>query len=98
LKSFGSIDTLAPVAPFRVVNIGGGRPVELSELIRVIENNLGLNARINLMPMQAGDVRATTADPALVEKMTTLRLETPIDVGVKAFIEWYLSYYHTGSK
>lgn len=93
-STYEGVDSLSPVAPFRVVNIGGGKPVELMELIRVIERCLGLKANVNMLPMQAGDVRVTTADPALIEDMTHYRLETPVEVGVKAFVEWYLRYYN----
>jgi UDP-glucuronate 4-epimerase len=93
-KVYEGVDSISPVAPFRVVNIGGGKPVELLELIRIIERCLGLEASLNMMPMQAGDVRVTTADPALIEDMTHLRLSTPIEIGVKAFVEWYLHYYN----
>ncbi|WP_406856999.1 NAD-dependent epimerase/dehydratase family protein [Alsobacter sp. KACC 23698] len=78
-------------APFRVVNIAGGQPVELSEFIACIERHLGRTARRNLLPMQPGDVPATFANADLLERLTGYRPSTPVDEGVRAFVEWYLN-------
>ena len=86
-------DSLSPVAPWRVVNIGRGEPVSLMDFIRQIERALGLEARLNLMPMQAGDVARTFADATLLESLTGYRPTTSLAVGVPAFCEWYKSYY-----
>ncbi|OJY38957.1 MAG: UDP-glucuronate 5-epimerase [Rhizobiales bacterium 65-9] len=86
-------DSLSPAAPHRVVNIGGGQPVELMAFIRVIEDTLGKKAVLNLMPMQPGDVRATEADAALMQALTGFKPAIPVEQGVKAFVDWYLSYY-----
>ncbi|MFD1940913.1 SDR family NAD(P)-dependent oxidoreductase [Paradevosia shaoguanensis] len=92
----GVIDSLSPAAPHRVVNIGGGHPVGLMEFISTIERELGLPAIKNIMPMQPGDVRETYAKAELLEALTGYRPATPVDVGVKAFVEWYRSYYQVG--
>jgi UDP-glucuronate 4-epimerase len=88
---YGGLDTLSPVAPWRVVNIAGGRPVPLLEFVEAIEFALGRRAEKVLLPMQPGDVRETFADYRLLEALTGYRPETPLSVGVPAFVEWYLS-------
>ena len=86
-------DSLSPVAPFRVVNIGNNKPVELLDFISEIEMALGRQAVQNLMEMQAGDVAATWVDTALLEALTGYVPRTDIKIGVKAFVDWYQSYY-----
>jgi UDP-glucuronate 4-epimerase len=84
-------DTLSPQAPFRIVNIGGGQPVGLNDFIAVIERALGRDAVRTLLPMQKGDVPQTFASPALLEALTGYVPTTPIEVGVRRFVEWYLA-------
>lgn len=86
-------DSLSPVAPFRVVNIGNGQKVELLEFVAAIEAALGRKARRNPMPMQPGDVPATWADCHLLEALTGHRPATPVAEGVAAFTAWYREYY-----
>ena len=86
-------DSLSPVAPWRVVNIGGGRPIGLMEFIARTEQALGRKARLNLLPMQPGDVERTFADPTLLETLTSYRPSTKLEDGVAAFCRWYLDYY-----
>jgi len=86
-------DSLSPIAPWRVVNIGNSDPVKLTKFIDAIEDATGLKARRNLMPMQAGDVAATWADPSLLQTLTGFQPKTNVCDGVKAFIEWYSEYY-----
>jgi UDP-glucuronate 4-epimerase len=87
----GGADTLSPVAPWRVVNIAGGQPVPLLEFVEAIEAALGRRAERILLPMQPGDVRETFADHRLLEALTGYRPQTPLSVGVPAFVDWYLS-------
>lgn len=82
-------DSLSPVAPWRVVNIGAGAPVRLFDFIAEIEKALGQSARRNYLPMQSGDVAATWADASLLRTLTGYRPETPIREGVAAFCDWY---------
>ncbi len=82
-------DTLSPVAPWRVVNIAGGAPIGLMEFIRAIETSLGRKAALNLLPMQPGDMEATYADPSLLQALTGYCPSTPVETGVKAFVDWY---------
>src|SRR6185369_166840 len=81
------------VAPWRVLNLGGGRRVELMRYIEVLEARLGRKARLNLMPMQAGDVARTEADIEETRAALDYRPETPVEVGVGRFVDWYLAYY-----
>ncbi|WP_439922660.1 SDR family NAD(P)-dependent oxidoreductase [Nitrobacter sp. JJSN] len=89
----GSIDSLSPVAPHRVVNIGGGHPVDLLGFIKVIEQSLGRRAKLNMLPMQPGDVRATSASAELIEKLIGYKPSTSVETGVQAFVDWYRSYH-----
>jgi UDP-glucuronate 4-epimerase len=86
-------DSLSPVAPWRVVNVGRGQPVDLMDFIKEIERTLGREALLNFMPMQAGDVTRTFADTSLLETLTGYRPSTPISVGVPAFCDWYRSHF-----
>jgi UDP-glucuronate 4-epimerase len=86
-------DSLSPIAPFRVVNIGNGAPVKLMDFVAAIEKHVGRKAIINMMPMQPGDVTDTHADTTLLHRLTGFRPKTSIDDGVKAFVKWYLAYH-----
>ena len=86
-------DSLSPVAPFRVVNIGNNKPVKLLDFISEIEIAIGKPAVQNLIEMQAGDVSATWADTTLLEALTGYVPRTDIKTGVKAFVDWYQDYY-----
>ena len=85
-------DSLSPVAPFRIVNIGGGTRVALGDFIDALEQALGRRAERNLMPMQPGDVQATWADTGLLQRLTGFRPETDLKTGVQAFVDWYRGY------
>ncbi len=86
-------DSLSPVAPWRVVNIGNGAPVQLLDFIRAIEAATGRRAILNMMPMQAGDVPATWADSTLLNRLTDYRPQTDIAEGVARFVAWYRDYH-----
>lgn len=86
-------DSLSPVAPFRIVNIGNSTKVRLTDFIAEIEAATGRAAKRNLMPIQAGDVPATWADAGLLQRLTGYRPQTGIKEGVAAFVEWYRSYH-----
>jgi UDP-glucuronate 4-epimerase len=85
-------DSLSEVAPFRIVNIGGGRPTELMDFISALERALGVKAQLNLLPMQPGDVVATEADTRLLQALIGAMPQTPMDVGVARFVAWFKSY------
>jgi len=80
-------------APARVYNIGNHQPVELMRFIEVLEDAIGKKAQKNLMPLQPGDVPATYADVDDLMRDVGFKPDTPIEVGVKKFVEWYRSYY-----
>ena len=76
-------------APWRLYNIGNGRPVEVGEVLRLIEQAAGRTAVTELMPMQPGDVAETCADVADLEREFGVRPNTPIEEGVRRFVAWY---------
>jgi UDP-glucuronate 4-epimerase len=80
-------------APYRVYNIGNNNPVELMYLIETLEKSLGKVAAKNFMPIQPGDVPATWADVDALSNDVGFRPDTPIEVGVQRFVDWYLEYY-----
>ncbi|WJH41851.1 NAD-dependent epimerase/dehydratase family protein [Aliirhizobium terrae] len=86
------IDTLSAQGPFRTVNLGGGQPVGLLDFIDVIERVMGKPARRKMLPMQQGDVPRTFASPDLLLALTGRKPETTLDVGVEAFVRWYLDH------
>jgi len=92
-KNIDKNDSLSPVAPFRIVNIGNSNQVKLLDFVEAIENYLGKKAIRNYMPMQQGDVSATWANTELLKRLTGYAPKTEIKVGIKNFIDWYLSYY-----
>ena len=86
-------DSLSPVAPFRVVNIGNGEPVRLTDFIEAIEAATGRRATRNLMDIQPGDVPATWADGRLLRTLTGYAPRTRVPEGVAAFVAWYRDHY-----
>ncbi|MDO6732117.1 SDR family NAD(P)-dependent oxidoreductase [Marinovum sp. 2_MG-2023] len=90
----GDTDSLSPVAPFRVINIGNSAPVKLLDFITAIESATGHTATRNMMPMQAGDVPATWADTALLTNLAGKIPHTDVTEGVANFVAWYRDYYN----
>lgn len=86
-------DSLSPVAPYRVVNIGNSDKVSLGQFIEAVEQALGMTAEKNLLPMQKGDVPATWADTSLLYRLTAYRPQTDVRDGVAKFVAWYRDYY-----
>ena len=80
-------------APYRIYNIGNQKPVELMRYIELIEECLGKKAEKNLLPLQPGDVPDTYADATDLMNDVGYQPDTPIEVGVKDFVDWYLEYY-----
>jgi UDP-glucuronate 4-epimerase len=87
-----NIDTLSAQGPFRTVNLGGGQPVGLLDFVDVIERVMGKPARRRMLPMQQGDVPRTFASPDLLLALTGRKPETDLEVGVEAFVRWYLDH------
>lgn len=82
-------DTLSRHAPFRVVNTGGGQPVELMTFVETVEKAVGRPAIHNMLPMQQGDVPRTFASPDLLEALTGFKPSVSVEEGVARFVEWY---------
>ncbi len=90
-------DSLSPVAPFRVVNIGKSAPDTLMEFISAIEKATGREAEKTYLEMQPGDVVATWADASLLKNLTGYLPDTPLEMGIPSFVDWYRSYYRKNS-
>jgi UDP-glucuronate 4-epimerase len=86
-------DSATSAAPYRLYNIGNNRPVELMDYIATLERCLDKKAQKNLLPLQPGDVPDTYADVRDLVQETGYKPETPVDIGVSRFVDWYLSYY-----
>jgi len=96
LKQLGKIknDTLSPIAPFRILNIGNTHKVYLLDFINALEKQLGKKAIRNYMSMQKGDVKMTLSDTYLLKKITGYKPKTNYKTGIKKFLKWYLDYYN----
>lgn len=86
-------DSLSPVAPYRIVNIGNSNKVRRLDFVEAIETEVGRPAIHNYMEMQPGDVPATWADATLLQTLTGYRPETDFREGVAQFVRWYRAYY-----
>jgi UDP-glucuronate 4-epimerase len=80
-------------APWRVFNIGNHQRIELMRYINALEAALGMKAKLEMLPMQAGDVRATEADTSALEQATGFKPATPVEEGIARFVAWYREYY-----
>jgi UDP-glucuronate 4-epimerase len=86
-------DSATSYAPYRIYNIGNNNPVDLMKFIGVLEDCLGRKAKKNLLPMQPGDVPETYADVDDLAEDVGFKPATPIEEGIKKFVEWYREYY-----
>lgn len=86
-------DSATSTAPYRLYNIGSNRPVELLRYIEVLEDCLGRKAEKNLLPLQPGDVPDTYADVDALVQDVGYRPSTPVEEGVKHFVDWYRAFY-----
>lgn len=80
-------------APYRLYNIGNSDPVDLLDMIALLEDKLGRKAQKILMPMQPGDVPETYADIADLTRDADFRPSTPLAVGIERFVDWYRAYH-----
>ncbi|WP_116082534.1 NAD-dependent epimerase/dehydratase family protein [Tropicimonas sp. IMCC34011] len=87
-------DSLSPVAPFRVVNIGNSDKVRLMDFVEAIEQSLGREAIRNYMDMQPGDVPATWANADLLHTLTGYKPQTDVRDGIERFVAWFREYYN----
>ena len=92
-EDVGENDTLSPVAPWRVVNIGNSRSERLTDFVEILERELMKKAHKTMLPIQPGDVPATWADCNLLERLTGYRPATRIDEGIRQFVSWYTEFY-----
>ena len=88
-----SPDPATSCAPYRLYNIGNRQPVELMRYIEVIEECLGRKAEKRFLPLQPGDVPETCADVEDLVRDVDYRPSTPIEVGVRHFVDWFCQYY-----
>ncbi len=86
-------DPASSAAPHRIVNIGSPEPVDLLRCVALLEESLGRTAVRKMLPMQPGDVEATAAGTADLEKLIGSPPGTPLDVGIRRFVDWYRAYY-----
>lgn len=84
----------ASYTPYKVYNIGNNQPVKLMDFIQTIEKHLGIEAKKEFLPMQAGDVKATYDDIDDLQQAIGFKPSTTIDQGIKQFVDWYMVYYH----
>ena len=81
------------MAPFRIYNVGNSVPVHLRDYIAVYERVLGRRAVLHDAPLQSGDVVATAADTSELEALIGFKPATPLEEGVRRFVDWYRSYH-----
>jgi UDP-glucuronate 4-epimerase len=86
-------DPASSSAPFRLYNIGNGRPVELPRFVEALERALDKPAIKRYLPMQPGDVPETWADTRDLEREFGFRPATPVEEGIARFVDWYRGYY-----
>ena len=86
-------DSISPVAPFRILNIGNTKKVYLLDFINTLEKELGKKIKKKYLPMQKGDVHSTLSDTSLLKRITGYNPKTKYQDGIKKFINWYLDYY-----
>ncbi|MFP5344113.1 MAG: hypothetical protein ACLGGU_00385, partial [Gammaproteobacteria bacterium] len=88
-------DSASSNAPYRLYNIGHNQPVGLMHFIETLEKNLGKKAKLNMLPLQQGDVPVTYADVDDLIRDVGYKPETSIETGIARFVEWYKDYYKT---
>jgi UDP-glucuronate 4-epimerase len=86
-------DPASSAAPWRVYNVGNNQPVEVKEVVRLIEQALGRTAVCDLVAMQPGDVPATYADVDALAQAVDFAPRTPVEVGVRRFVDWFTAYH-----
>jgi len=87
-------DSLSPVAPFRILNIGNTKKIYLLDFINTLEKTLNKKIKRNYLPMQKGDVYSTLSDSSLLKRLTGYNPKTNYKNGIRKFLEWYLNYYN----
>ncbi len=90
-------DPATSLAPYRIYNIGNNTPIELMRMIELLEQETGLKAQKNYLPMQPGDVPATCADIEALQQAIGFTPSTSMETGIRHFIHWYRTYYRLGN-
>jgi UDP-glucuronate 4-epimerase len=90
-------DPSSSFSPYRIFNIGNHQPTELARFIEVLENAIGKKAKKNFLPMQMGDVVSTFADVDALQNAVGFSPNTPIEVGIQKFVDWYRNYHRITS-
>ena len=93
LKKKFKNDSLSPVAPFRILNIGKTEKIYLLDFINTLEKELNQKAIKKFLPMQKGDVHSTLSDTKLLNKITNYKPKTSYKIGINKFVSWYKNYY-----
>lgn len=91
-------DSLSPVAPFRILNIGNTKKIYLLDFIKTLEKELNKKAIKKYLPMQKGDVKTTLSNTALLKKITGYNPKINYKTGIKKFLNWYLFYFKIDNK
>lgn len=86
-------DCAISYAPYRIYNIGNSNPVELMKYIQVLEKCMGKKAKLEMLPMQDGDVKATSADTTALHRAVGFQPDTSIEDGITNFVAWFKDYY-----
>jgi UDP-glucuronate 4-epimerase len=89
----GTLRVLDKPAPYGIYNIGNHEPVALLDYIAALERVLGKKAKLEMKPMQPGDVKATYADTSALRRAVGFAPATPLETGLARFAEWFKSYY-----
>ena len=79
--------------PYRILNIGRGKPIKLMKFIRLIEKNLNLKAKIKFKNLQKGDIKETHSDIGKLYKLINFKPKINVEKGIKKFLDWYISYF-----
>jgi UDP-glucuronate 4-epimerase len=87
------LDPSTSHAPYKIYNIGNNSPVRLMDFIQTLENLIGKNAKIEFLPMQPGDVKETYADITDLQKAAGFSPATPLEIGLRQFVDWYKKYH-----
>ena len=86
-------DSISDTAPFRIINIGNSKPIELLEFIKELEEALGVVAKKNFLEIQDGDLLETFSDMKLLKSLTGFVPKTTLKNGISEFVRWYKWYY-----
>lgn len=87
------LDDSTTAAPYKIYNIGNNQPVELMHMIETLEKCIGKTAVKEMMPIQPGDVPETFADIDALQNDVGFRPNTPIEVGIQKFVDWFKDYH-----